>query len=511
VNKLSGFIIKIKKNIHGIIENSIIFILLKKHKLMKKALSIFFTISLLALIISCGSQQEKEIVILHTNDMHAKIHNMDKLSAYKKELEKKYDDVILVSAGDIFSGNPVVDVYKEKGYPMIDLMNKTGYQMSTLGNHEFDYGQKTLKKRIDDADFPFICANIDTKNSALEPFKPYKVIKTNGISLFFLGLIETWNDGLPSTHPEKVKELTFKNPLDAVENYIPEAKKHNLFIGLTHLGYKTDKHLIEKYPQLDLVIGGHSHTLVKKPEKYKETLLTQAGDDLNYVGKVIISVKNKKITGLNAEIIDLKNFNKKDEKITALIKKYNNNKSLNKVIGKATSPIKGKEELGALFTDAQCAVHNLDFSFQNNGGIRISEIPKGEIRVKTIYELDPFGNELIKMKMKPLEIKSLIRYGYEERSKSGLRIGGGTYTLYLDKNDNLQKIEIRDEEGNTLHPDSTYTVGLNSYITSSYDFKHRDEGESLYVTTAENIIKYIKERKTIDYTGEKRTFFKNLK
>ncbi len=479
---------------------------------MKKQYFITLILSILIAFSSCSNKpEEKKTVILHTNDVHAKIDNMDKLSAYKKEMEQKYDDVILLSAGDIFSGNPVVDVYKEKGYPMIDLMNKTGYQMSVPGNHEFDYGEKTLKERINDAEFPFICANIDTKNSVLDPFKPYQVVETNGVSLFFLGLIETWNNGLPSTHPEKVKGLTFSNPMDIVKNYIPEAKKHNLFIGLTHLGYKTDKYLIEKYPQFDIVIGGHSHTLVKKPEKYKETLLTQAGDDLNFVGKVTITIKNKEITDIKAETINLKNYDKSDKQITALIKKYNNNEMLNEVIGKAAAPIKGKEELGALFTDAQCAVQNLDFSFQNNGGIRISEIPKGKIRVKTIYELDPFGNELIKMNMKPLEIKSLIRYGYEERSKSGLRIGGGTYTLYLDKNDNLQKIKIRDEEGNTLHPDSTYTVGLNSYITSSYDFKHRDKGQSLYVTTAENIIKYIKEQKTINYTGEKRTIIKNHK
>lgn len=479
---------------------------------MKRQYFITLILSILIAFSSCSNKpEEKKIVILHTNDMHAKIDNMDKLSAYKKEMEQKYDDVILLSTGDIFSGNPVVDVYKEKGYPMIDLMNKTGYQMSVLGNHEFDYGEKTLKERIDDARFPFICANINTKNSVLEPFKPYQVVETNGISLFFLGLIETWNEGLPSTHPEKVKGLSFTDPLEEAEEFITKGQKHDLFIGLTHLGYKTDKYLIEKYPQFDIVIGGHSHTLVKKPERYKETLLTQAGDDLNYVGKVVISTKNEKITDIKAEVIDLKKFNKSDKQIARLIKQYNNNEALNQIIGKAAAPIRGKTELGALFTDAQCAVQNLDLSFQNNGGIRISEIPEGDIKVKTIYELDPFGNELIKMKMKPLEIKSLIRYGYEERSKSGLRIGGGSYTLFLDKNDNLQKIEIRDKEGNTLHPDSTYTVGLNSYITSSYDFKHRDEGQSLYVTTAENIIKYIKQKETINYTGEKRTFIENLK
>src|SRR6056297_990396 len=156
---------------------------------IKKQYFITLILSILIAFSSCSNKpEEKKTVILHTNDVHAKIDNMDKLSAYKQEMEQKYDDVILLSAGDIFSGNPVVDVYKEKGYPMIDLMNKTGYQMSVPGNHEFDYGEKTLKERINDAEFPFICANIDTKNSVLDPFKPYQVVETNGVSLFFLGL-----------------------------------------------------------------------------------------------------------------------------------------------------------------------------------------------------------------------------------------------------------------------------------------------------------------------------------
>ena len=110
--------------------------------------------------------------------------------------------------------------------------------------------------------------------------------------------------------------------------------------------------------------------------------------------------------------------------------------------------------------------------------------------------------------MNPLEIKSLIRYSYEKRKEPGLQIGGGSYTLFVDKNKNLQKIEIKDKEGSPLHHDSTYTVGLNSYITSSYNFKHQDKGKSLYVTTAENMINFIKQKQKINYSGEERIFIK---
>jgi len=183
---------------------------------------------------------------------------------------------------------------------------------------------------------------------------------------------------------------------------------------------------------------------------------------------------------------------------------------LNQVIGEASSPIRGKEELGSLFTDAQCKMHNLDFAFQNNGGIRIDEIPQGPIRVKTIYQLDPFGNELIKYKMTPEEITSLIRNA-SDHGHADLQISGGQYTLRINQDDEVQEVVLTGSQGNKLNPDSTYAVGLNSYIASSYEFDHTDEGKSLYVTTAQNLIDYIEQEESIDYAGVKRVFVERVK
>ena len=479
---------------------------------MKKLLYLSATLIFLISTYSCSNQTPDQsrvnIAILHTNDMHASINNMAKLAAYKQDIKKKYDKVYLVSAGDIFSGNPVVDVYKKKGYPMIDLMNHAGYSLSALGNHEFDYGQETLAKRMKQANFQFICANIDTRKTSVPQPQPYAVLKTNGKKLFFLSLIEVWNEGLPSTHPAKLEDLSFQDPLKAAEKFTKMAKNYDAFIGLTHLGYKADKRLAEKYKEFDLIIGGHSHTFLDSATKINNTYITQVGDDINYVGKTVLSFQDDELTNIHTEVIDLAKYSKEDKKIAAVIKKYNNNESLNRVIGKAKTPIQGNEELGALFTDAQIEMHPLDFAFQNNGGIRINSIPAGDIKVKTIYELDPFGNDLVTFELTPKEMKSLIRYAYRKRGEPSLQIGGGTYTLYLNDKQNIQKIVIKAEKGNKLHADSTYTVGLNSYISSSYTFDHKDEGESTYVTTSENIIKYIEQKKEIDYEGVQRIFVK---
>ena len=469
-----------------------------------------FLLILLSLVIfSCSPEGEEsgsttKIVILHTNDMHASLDNMPKLAAFKKEMEEKYENVILVSAGDIFSGNPVVDFHEKKGFPMIDLMNRTGYQVSTLGNHEFDYGQKVLSLRMKQADFPFICANMKTEDALMPQPDPYAVIEKGDIKLLFLGLIELGNEGVPSTHPEKVGGIRFTDPIQTAEEFIHLNGMYNAFIGLTHLGYETDRELAKTYHQFDAIMGGHSHTLVEEPEMINDVLLTQAGDDLQFVGKLELTFEKGKLTDRSASLINLDDYQETDEQMEKLVSEYKNNESLSRVIGSAADTITGKQELGALFTDAQCAMHNLDFSFQNRGGIRIYEIPKGPIEVKTIYELDPFGNELIRYEMKPDEIKSLIANSYNRHDNVDLLIGGGSYTVKVNPEDKLQQVILRDEQGKELSPDSTYSVGLNSYIASSYQFDHQDEGKSLYVTTAQNIIEFIEKEGTIAYSGVNR-------
>ncbi len=127
----------------------------------------FFVLQIVVSILlsSCAKQIEKEeITLLYTNDIHSKIDNFDKLGYLVDSIEKSNKNVFLLSSGDIFSGNPVVDKYNEKGLPIIDLMNKVGFDASSIGNHEFDYGQNVLDQRISDADFDFICANFSSEN-----------------------------------------------------------------------------------------------------------------------------------------------------------------------------------------------------------------------------------------------------------------------------------------------------------------------------------------------------------
>ncbi|MCO4821268.1 MAG: bifunctional metallophosphatase/5'-nucleotidase, partial [Flavobacteriaceae bacterium] len=159
-----------------------------------------------------GGTDFKELTIFFVNDQHGQIDNFSKIK-HIVDAAKEDGNVLLVCSGDIFSGNPVVDNHPEKGFPMIDVMNKVGFDVSVIGNHEFDYGEAILKDRINQANFDWVCANVETGNSSIpDPFD-YKSISIDGLKITFLGLIETNgsdNDIIPSTHPWRIQNLTFE-------------------------------------------------------------------------------------------------------------------------------------------------------------------------------------------------------------------------------------------------------------------------------------------------------------
>ena len=175
---------------------------------------------LLFLLWSLISSGQEKVVIFSINDMHSRIENFSKIKPLIDKEKRMGNKVFFVSAGDIFSGNPVVDNYSEKGFPIIDLLNRTGLDVSVIGNHEFDYGQNILSDRISQANFPFVCANFSGGEGALSNVKGYEIIKKDGFSIAYIGAVETGNFGrYPLTHPKKVKGLFFTNPVQVFENY----------------------------------------------------------------------------------------------------------------------------------------------------------------------------------------------------------------------------------------------------------------------------------------------------
>lgn len=447
------------------------------------------------------------VIILSVNDMHARIDNFPRLKALADDTRKHYENVLLVSAGDMFTGNPVVDQYPDKGYPMIELMNRLGFDIGTIGNHEFDYGQETLLKRIKQANFPLISANIRSADpNGLNP-PPYKILTLkNGIKLAFIGAIQLNPAGLPDSHPSKLTGLEFTDGVKKIMEYGFLRDSCNVFVALTHLGFETDVELAKKFGVLDLILGGHSHTKVRNPLEYNGVLVMQAGSGLKYAAKITLKLVDGKLVSKKAELVSIPDYPASNAEIQKLVDHFNDNKELNREIGTALHDITGNDELGSMITDGMCAVSPIEVAFQNNGGIRVDKIAQGTITIKDIYKLDPFGNEIIKMNLSLQEIKSLILSSFNRDNLIDLQISGMDYTVLTGENGKGVDAVLTMPDGSMAQDTRMYNVGLSSYIASSYTFDHHDPGESLYITTAQALINYISAKKEVDYTGVKRTF-----
>jgi 5'-nucleotidase / UDP-sugar diphosphatase len=454
-----------------------------------------------------GEKEVTEIVILHTNDMHAKIDNFAKLAYLADSLKRTHPHVFLFAAGDNFTGNPVVDMIADKGFPMIDLMNRCGFDVSAIGNHEFDLGLDFLAKRIDQAKFPFICCNVETTGTALKQPPPYIVLDAGkGIKISVLGIIELNENGIPDSHPSKMTGLKFRDGITAAKEYSSLKGQNTVLIGLTHLGVLDDVKLAKEMPQLDLIIGGHSHTMIDTAMIVNGVMITQAGSGLKYAGKATLLIKDGKVVDRSDEIISLSKITGYDKQIQVLIDNYNNNSEFKKVIARTEKGLEGVDELGSMMTDAMVHQAKVDFAFQNRGGIRIGSLPPGEIKINDIYKLDPFGNQVVLYEMTAGEIRSLICNAFNREKGIDLQVSGMTYTLHSDNAGQSRGVEMKDPSGNELDSLKTYKVAMNSYMAASYRFDHKDPGTTLYVTTAQALIDYLTEIKKVEYKGIRRAY-----
>jgi len=464
---------------------------MKKSKHIFTIILIALSILILGSLLNWADSKETKITIFHLNDIHGNINNMGKIAYIVESERAENPNVFLVQAGDNFSGNPVVDQYDPKGEPLLILMNKMKFDAGAIGNHDFDYGKKILKSFIERANFPMLCSNVKSNDPDFPQPVPYAILKTeDGVEIVLLGLIQTEShSGIPSTLPDNVKGLKFVNGTDSALSFKHLKKDNNVFIALSHLGIEGDKKLAGNMGELDLIIGGHSHSLIRNPSLENGVLIAQAGAHADYLGRIDIVVKDGKILEKKGLVIDLDDIKTSNKEVDKLIADFNNSSSLNKVLADINTTIRGRHDLGLMVTDAIREDLGLDMIFYNKGGIRINRL-SGKVKAKDIYTMHPFGNYIVEMRMSTAEIKELIKNDFEGHRGIDVIPSGLTYRVTRDLNKKVVKVELFDLEGYRIPADRSYRVGMNNYIVSSYEFNHKDPGRSTNAKTVDIMIRF---------------------
>ena len=281
--------------------------------MMKK----IFLSCLVAVMTSVGIQaQDKQLVVLHTNDTHSTImplnpnladKNVAGYGGYIRRLEflkqqrQQAPDLLYFDSGDFSQGSPYYTLFK--GDVEVGLMNMMGIDAATIGNHEFDYGIDNMARLFKKANFPIVCANYDFTGTLLEGIvKPYVIIKRNGVKIGVFGL-SLQLDGL--VEKTTCQGVTFLDPVKKgieMATFLKKKKKCDVVICVSHLGWDTDldddEEMIKGSRYIDLVLGGHSHSYFKDVKYVTDLDGMQVAVDQNgkhgvWIGKMVLDLKKK--------------------------------------------------------------------------------------------------------------------------------------------------------------------------------------------------------------------------
>ena len=272
----------------------------------------------MALVSLCGqAKKHKQLVILHTNDTHSTILPINaqlpdtmkagrggflRRIAMLKEERKKHPDLLYFDSGDFFQGSAYFTMFK--GDVEVALMNEMGIDASTIGNHEFDFGLENMARVFRMANFPILCANYDFTGTPLEGLvKPYTIIKRNGVKIGVFALCPKMEGLVAAKNCVGVKYLDPARVALETATMLKQEKKCDMVICISHLGWHSnrgedDQYMIHGSRNIDLVLGGHTHTYMEQLE-YEPNMdgrpvpVDQNGKHAIFIGKLVVDLYSK--------------------------------------------------------------------------------------------------------------------------------------------------------------------------------------------------------------------------
>jgi len=457
--------------------------------------------------------------------MHAAMNYMPQLAAIADSLRELYPSLMVLSAGDNRTGNPLSDLYNPSGYPMVALMNQIGFNASAVGNHEFD--RNSLPRLIGKSNFRYLCANVgkvcqetDTvspgRGAAVRdtiPFpnvSPYQVFDVEGLRVGIISVVQVNSDkGTPDTHPDNIEGLCFSDPLETVKRFEWLSRECDVTILLSHGGYRNDTLTAHACPWLDLIIGGHSHKQLKADERRNGILITQNVNRLRRATHITVTVDSGRVTDTKAEYINVRDFSHENALVAEMVSYFNNNPEFRRVLAQAKTPFENIYEIGCMVCDAVQFFTDADVSLHNYRGIRVESMPAGEITVMDVLEMDPFGNVAYMLMLNGEELYQMVKRYCRMEVGHFPHLGGLRAEITLDKNDpeKITDIDLRTADGKRLDKKRIYRVATNSYVAAAFNHYKVTTMERINRETSDMIMRYLEMKGTVDYHGVKRIVF----
>jgi len=367
-----------------------------------------------------------QLRILYLNDFHGfaepyqPVGSPEKLGGIAFLAEevnrlRKERPTLLLAAGDMIQGNPWANLFE--GRSTIEVMNAMDFFAMVLGNHEFDFGQEVLKKRIQEARFPILAANVQ----GMSDIKPYVLKEIAGLKIAIVGLIT--EETPTSTDPKNVKGLAFNSMIDSAQKVMQElGDQPDLVIFLSHLGLQADRRLAQEVKEIQVIVGGHTHTRIENPIQVNETLIVQAWEHAKVLGVLDLTIQDRKVIKYEGKLVVIRPDKFRPDPVVAeIVDRYKRQTAsiLDEVIGEALLDLDSKgsryqeTNLGNLIADILRKETQADVALINGGTIR-ADILKGPIRMKDVLSVLPFSNYPVLLKVNGQELKAIFEYGISD-------------------------------------------------------------------------------------------------
>lgn len=434
----------------------------------------------------------QKFTLLHSNDMHGDfmaeiqegsgdlIGGLALLSGYISKVREEEENVIYAIAGDMIQGSLIDTEYK--GASTIELMNLLSPDVVTLGNHELDYGLPHLLFLEKVANFPIVNANLYIRKYGKRLMTPYIIMEVGGFNIMFIGIItEKTMDSIA------LDQLigTFVSIEDAAEEVgkiVNAYKNHDidLTVILTHIGFDSDLELAELLnPQwgVDLIIGGHTHTVLDQPAKVNDILVVQAGEGTDQIGRfdMLVDEKTNSIIEWEWELVPINNTTAIPDKTlaeflngykTKVDEKYN--QIITRFALKLTHPEREVETtLGNMVTDALAGSIETDVVLIGSGSVRSKELGP-VVTLGNLKACFPYDDSLTRFFINGENLKKIFSHIMRSENRNGegecFQVNDKVEAIYSESKEELISLKINEL---LVEDKENYTISLQGYHISN--------------------------------------------
>lgn len=445
---------------------------------------------------------KKTLTLLHSNDLHGDFlaekvdekltGGVSMLSGYISKVRKEEKNVLYAISGDMFKGSLIDQEYR--GISTIEIMNLLAPDVVTLGNHEVDYGLAHLLFLEKCAKFPIINANMFLTSNGTRLFHSHKIIEIDGMKIMFIGILT--EDVLEYTRNEKLIS-TLVGIKDAAEEVgricmAYQTVDIDLTVLLTHIGYENDQRLAAQLDPdwgVDLIIGGHSHTLIDKPAVVAGIPIVQAAVGTDQIGRfdLVIDTDTNSIASYTWKLIPITEENcPRDLELERVVANYKSitdavyEQVLTRLDGVYTQTRRNRDStLGHLFTDIVKEGTGVDIVMISSGAIRGERL--GEVVTKgDLRKVFPYDNKVVEYKLTGKQFRDALLWMFRDESIDAPDDGGEFYQLsrgvkvvYNQKEHRIETLELN---GRAVGDDDLIKIAMGDFHYNNIDnFLHLDK------------------------------------